>query len=56
MVIASRYAKSAKSEEDDMVTAFGNWLFTTMINILFKGHYTDTLVIFRAWQKELLKL
>ena len=27
MVIVSRYAKGAKSEDDDMVTGFGNWMF-----------------------------
>src|SRR5262249_9618611 len=28
MVIASRYLGDARSEDDDWVTAFGNWLFT----------------------------
>ena len=55
MVIVSRYLGQAKSEDDDWVTAFGNWMFTKLINLLFGGHYTDTLVIFRAWRKDLLK-
>lgn len=56
MVIVSRYADGAKSYDDDIVTRFGNWMFTKMINILFGGHYTDTLVGFRAWKKDLFKL
>lgn len=53
MVIASRYLDGAKSEDDDAVTAFGNWMFTRMINLCFGGRYTDTLVMLRAWRKEL---
>lgn len=54
MVIASRYLGSAKSEDDDWVTRFGNWMFTTAINIFFGGHYTDSLGMFRAWRREIL--
>jgi len=50
MVIVSRYRDGARSEDDDWVTAFGNWMFTTLINVLFGGHYTDSLVMFRAWK------
>jgi len=53
MVIVSRYLGGAKSYDDDAVTAFGNWMFTKMINILFGAHYTDTLVGFRAWKRGL---
>ena len=53
MVIASRYLGDAKSEDDDMVTAFGNWLFARTVNLLYGGHYTDTVVIFRTWKKTL---
>ncbi len=56
MVIASRYAPGAKSYDDDVVTAFGNWMFTSLINLLFRARYTDTLVIFRAWKKEIFYL
>lgn len=55
MVIVSRYLDGAKSYDDDIVTRFGNWMFTKMINILFGGRYTDTLVGFRAWKKDLFK-
>jgi len=53
MVIVSRYRDGAKSFDDDPVTAFGNWMFTRLINLLFGAHYTDSLVGFRAWKKEL---
>jgi len=55
MVIGSRYLKNAKSEDDDAVTAFGNWMFTKLINICFGGKYTDTLVMFRAFRKNIVK-
>ena len=54
MVIVSRYLNGAKSEDDDWVTAFGNWVFTKMINVLFGGRYTDALVMFRGWKRELI--
>jgi len=53
MVIASRYLGSAKSEDDDIVTAFGNWLFTKTVNFLHGGHYTDVMVIFRAFKRNM---
>jgi glycosyltransferase involved in cell wall biosynthesis len=55
MVIVSRYTEGAKSEDDDAVTAFGNWLFTTTINVLFGSCYTDSLVMFRAFKRDIAK-
>ncbi len=54
MVIVSRYAKGAKSYDDDPVTAFGNKMFTTFINLFHKARYTDAMVIYRAYKKELI--
>lgn len=54
MVIVSRYLSGAKSYDDDFITAFGNWLFTKTINVLHGGHYTDAMVIFRAYRKKLI--
>lgn len=54
MVIVSRYAKGAKSEDDDIITGFGNWLFTTMINLLHKSNYTDAMVMYRIYTTKLL--
>jgi len=55
MVIVSRYMGKAKSHDDDAITKFGNWMFTMMINILFGGHYTDALGIYRAYKKDIIK-
>lgn len=54
MVIASRYLGNAKSEDDDIMTAFGNWLFTRTVNVLHGGHYTDAMVIFRAYKTQMI--
>ena len=54
MVIASRYKDDATSADDDIVPAFGNWLFTKTINLLFGGSYTDVMVIFRAYKKDMI--
>jgi len=55
MVIASRYKGGAKSEDDSWVTGFGNFMFTHLVNLCFGGHYTDVLVIYRAYRKGLVK-
>ena len=53
MVIASRYLGDARSEDDDLLTAFGNRLFTGLINLLHGGRYTDAMGIFRAYRTAL---
>lgn len=55
MVIVSRYADGAKSEDDDFITGFGNWLFTTLINLLHGGSYTDAMVMYRIYRTSLLQ-
>lgn len=54
MVIVSRYLNKAKSKDDNIITAFGNWLFTKTVNLLHRGHYTDAMVIFRAYKTQLV--
>jgi glycosyltransferase involved in cell wall biosynthesis len=54
MVIVSRYLGNAKSKDDDIITAFGNWFFTKTVNLLHRGHYTDAMVIFRAYKKKII--
>ncbi|MEO5360872.1 MAG: glycosyltransferase family 2 protein [Nitrospirota bacterium] len=54
MVIVSRYADGAKSYDDNIITGFGNWLFTNTINFLHGGSYTDVMGIYRAYKKELV--
>src|SRR5262249_30240475 len=53
MVIASRYLGDAKSDDDGLLTGFGNWLFNRLINGFYGGRYTDCMVIYRAWRKAL---
>jgi len=55
MVIASRYLNGAKSYDDNLVTSFGNWVFTNSINLLHGGRYTDAMNIFRIYRKNLYK-
>ena len=54
LVIASRYLDDAVSDDDDIITAFGNWLFTKTVNLLHGGNYTDVMVILRAYTRELI--
>ncbi len=55
MVIVSRYMQGAKSHDDDFFTRIGNFLFTKLVNLFFRAEYTDVLVIFRAFRKDILK-
>ena len=55
MVIVSRYLEDAKSEDDDLLTAFGNWFFTKTVNYLYKGNYTDVMVMYRGWRTSMFK-
>jgi glycosyltransferase involved in cell wall biosynthesis len=55
MVIVSRYLDGAKSDDDDSVTAFGNWMFTKLINFLFGANITDSLVIYRAFNRSIIE-
>jgi glycosyltransferase involved in cell wall biosynthesis len=52
LVIGSRYLKGARSDDDDWLTAFGNRMFTTIVNLLFRAQWTDVLVGFRAYRRE----
>jgi len=54
MVIVSRYLDGTKSEDDDIITAFGNWLFTKTVNLLYRATYTDVMVIFRIYKTQLI--
>ena len=54
MVIISRYLGDAVSEDDDIITRFGNWLFTRTVNLLFNARYTDVMVIYRAYKTQVI--
>lgn len=53
MVIVSRYRGWAVSDDDTPLTRAANWGLTRLINLAFGGHYTDALVMFRAYRREL---
>lgn len=55
LVTASRYFQGAKSYDDDMLTAFGNWMFTCIVNLLFWTRYTDLLSMYRGFRKDMIK-
>lgn len=50
LVIGSRYVDGARSYDDTWVTRLGNWGFTTLINILFRGSFTDAMMGYRAYR------
>ncbi len=51
MVIVSRYLGDARSFDDTFISRLGNWSFTKIINFLFGFHYTDAMVMFRAYKR-----
>ena len=51
MVIASRYKGEAKSYDDTFITGIANVIFTLLIS-LFGYSYTDAMVMFRAYRKD----
>ena len=55
MVIVSRYLDDAKSYDDTFLTALANRVFTFTVNLFFSGKYTDVMVIYRAYRKELIE-
>ena len=55
IVTVSRYLEGVKSYDDDLVTAFGNFMFTGLINLLFKTRFTDTLYGYFAFRTSLAK-
>lgn len=54
MVIVSRYLDGAKSYDDDFITGFGNWFLTRVINLLYRSHFTDTMVMYRAYRTAMM--
>jgi glycosyltransferase involved in cell wall biosynthesis len=54
LVIGSRYLGDAVSDDDDLLTGFGNWFFTKTVNVLYGSHYTDVMVIYRAFTRNLV--
>lgn len=53
LVIGSRYSAGSSSEDDDMITAFGNWMFNFIARIFFGSQIKDVMVIYRGYRKDL---
>lgn len=56
LVVVSRYAGNAKSYDDTLITAFGNWMFTQLVKFLGLGRVkvTDALTIYRGFRRDLI--
>lgn len=54
LIVASRYLKHAKSYDDNLITGFGNWMFSKLISGLGTYNQTDTLNIFRIYKKKIV--
>jgi glycosyltransferase involved in cell wall biosynthesis len=52
LVIGSRYKAGAKSFDDTPITRLGNWGFTRLINVLFRGSFEDAMMGYRAYRKD----
>lgn len=50
LVVGSRYLDGARSDDDTLITRFGNWSFTKLVNVLFRASYTDAMMGFRAYR------
>ena len=53
-VVVSRYLAHAVSEDDHLITAFGNWMFSRMMRPLAKFQITDALNIYRGYRRKLI--
>lgn len=55
MVIVSRYYGKAKSDDDTFITGLANKFFTTTISLFFGFWYTDAMVIYRGYRKDIVE-
>ena len=53
-VFSSRYKGGAKSPDDTPIRAFGNKLFTLLVQILFKCEISDALFFYPLFRKDIL--
>ena len=54
MVVVSRYCDGAKSHDDSILTALANVAVTRLVNMFYRARYSDSMVIFRAYKKDLV--
>jgi glycosyltransferase involved in cell wall biosynthesis len=53
-VVVSRYLEHAISHDDQLITAFGNWMFSRLMRPLAKFPVTDALNIYRGYRRDIL--
>ena len=53
-VVVSRYLGHAFSEDDHVITAFGNWMFSRLMRPLARFSITDALNIYRGYRRDFL--
>ncbi|MBI3453603.1 MAG: glycosyltransferase [Rhodospirillales bacterium] len=53
-VVVSRYLPPARSDDDTLITAFGNWMFSRMIRGLGRFPVTDSLNIYRGFRRDIV--
>lgn len=51
-VFGSRYIDNRKSDDDTIITQFGNFFFTKLISVLFNFETTDALFLFLFGKKD----
>ena len=55
IVQISRFGKNGRSDDDNAITAFGNRMFTFLVNMFFGGKLSDALFGFKIVKKEIFK-
>ena len=55
VVQISRFGKFGSSDDDSLLTAFGNQMFTFLVNIFFGGHLTDVLYGYKIIKKKVFQ-
>ena len=51
-VFGTRYLNNTKSDDDTLITKFGNFFFTKLVNILFNINTSDVLFFYVLGKKE----
>ncbi|MDE1824239.1 MAG: glycosyltransferase family 2 protein [Candidatus Micrarchaeota archaeon] len=49
--MGSRFIPGGRTEDMTAFRRFGNWVFVTMVNVLFGAHYTDMCYGYRSFRK-----
>ncbi len=55
MIVVSRYLDDAVSEDDTLISGFGNWMFSKMIRYLGKYPVTDALTMYKGYKTSIPK-